>query len=107
LIVLAAMFWMYKSVPADKVNELMDALAKGAEKTETPMDDLAIKIAKQLSELLIASQMTPALQTAGPGETITTNISSETTITNEQADTKLNSQPPASVLQEILESGAG
>lgn len=51
LLVVVALFLIHRSVPANKVSELIDKVDRAAEKTPTKLDDLLVEVAQILNDL--------------------------------------------------------
>lgn len=51
LLVALALFYMNRSVPADKVAELLDKAGQQADKTSTKLDDALVMIARMLNDI--------------------------------------------------------
>lgn len=66
--IIVALVLMYRSIPADRLEKMFDALMKAAEKTTTPYDDLAVRVAKSVTEALQKSQAEQPMPK--PGETV-------------------------------------
>lgn len=60
-------YFLFKSVPASHLNAVMKEARSDAEKTDTPLDDIAVKIGEILTEALMKVQDS---RTPKTGETI-------------------------------------
>lgn len=65
---IVALILVYRSVPADKIAGLFEALSKAAAKTQNPYDDLAVMVAKAVSDALQKAQAEQPVPK--PGETV-------------------------------------
>lgn len=68
LIVLIMGFFTYKSVPQSAIQQILDAAEKTASRTQTGMDDEAVKLAKSIVTLLQLAQPTQPTQPVAPAQ---------------------------------------
>lgn len=75
---LVVLFFVYRSVPASVVRDMLTAAGKAAEKTPTPIDDIAVKVGTAAIDALRPE--TPAVVTTVTTETKVTETPPPETI---------------------------
>lgn len=69
-----AFYFLFKSVPADKLKEVMDTAAADAKKTDTPIDDVVVGVGRMIADAIQKAQSVPT-QPLKPGETVVKSVS--------------------------------